>query len=240
MLVRSAFILNRAAHRHVRFLGAQLVRVGGQQINAGSSSDECVDAANPVWQPMNTFTPPESTWQHMHGGGMDTSGHRDSDLHHTTALCKLSSAMTNSAQTSIAHASQGNNRVDTGPLTSSDETALESSPADDSCINLYLSLQGGQSVMSVLVDSSSWKIIETVYQPGGILRDRWVYEDWFCWQNQLWHPRSVHHWSQGEAVQVLYTDIAERKSTIGTAPFDMRGFKSRPSGASTSKVLESS
>lgn len=203
MLVRSAFILNRMAHRHVRFLGAQLVQGSGgcQKIEEGT----CISVREQG-----------QTGAHIDRNQKDTSG--------------MPSKLTRPSPVAGHGELPMSDDIDSLRSSDSGSLAVDVKLAQESCINLYLSLQGGQCVMSVLVDTSSWKVIETVYQPRGILRDRWVYRDWFCWQGQLWHPRSIHHWSCGQAVQVLHTDIAERLSMSGTVPFDMCGFKSRPSG----------
>lgn len=203
MLVRSAFILNRMAHRHVRFLGAQLVHGPGtlQQLDTSvlSASSQSGNT-NSVPDQCQTLSMSESLLEPANQ--VDAHGelpflHDRSTLRSTFRRRSL--------------------RMD-----------LE--PARESCINLYLSLQGGQCVVNVLVDTSSLRVIETIYRPGGILTDRWVYKDWICWQDQLWHPGSIHHWSRGQVVQELHTGDAQRLSMSGTAPFDMCGFKSRPSG----------
>lgn len=204
MLVRSAFILNRMAHRHVRFLGAQLVQGSGASQKIDKNA--CTSVREQGQTGAHTDGTQKDSW------GMPSNTARASPLADSQEELPLSDNF------SLLRPS------DSGSL------AMDVKLARESCINLYLSLQGGQCVMSVLVDTSSWKVIETVYQPRGILRDRWVYKDWFCWQDQLWHPRSIHHWSCGQTVQVLHTDVAERLNMGGTAPFDMCGFKSRPSG----------
>eukprot|EP00892_Ulva_mutabilis_P008368 jgi/Ulvmu1/5903/UM026_0024.1 len=232
MLVRSAYILNPTAHRHIRFLGAQLVRRSRDWPSVARSQ---VDQANLIANHGSSGGRTQSTagrahLQHLHHNVSDDSEHcgspsNVSGLHRlaSTGICS-----SNQDMVQRSHASSSAMGIHANHL--EEHWVLGSDSDEDCCINLYVSLQGGQSVMCVLVDTSTWKVIETIYQPSGVLRDRWVYIDWFCWQDQLWHPQSVQHWSRGQAVQVLHIEVAERKSVSGAAPFDMREFRSRPSG----------
>lgn len=199
MFVRSAFILNRMAHRHVKFLGASLV------VQPGAASLEERQCA---------------TLKSDHASDKSCSDEHEG---HTFPSKTESVAPPRCSAVPQGYRLSPSNeaRQDIGQVFT---------PSNASCINLYLSLHGGRCVMNVLVDSSSWQVLEAVYQPRGVLKDRWVYKDWFYWQDQLWHPRSIQHWSRGQVMQAWCTSVAERLRISGTAPFDMSGFKSRPSG----------